>query len=101
MSDHGLAGSEHYNIIEYGDAQGFEMVGVILRPGAYELIQAQLHLMCHAPDESVALRYFYQLEGVLLTLLRYEEISAASAEALREFFQHQLPAALAAMVSVP
>ncbi len=42
----------------------------------------------------------YQVEGVLLTLQMMEEISLADAEALRWHIHGQLPAALAAMVSV-
>lgn len=101
MTDRGIAGSEHYTITAPGNAQGFEIAGVELRPGVYELIQAQLHLMRQAADEAVALRYFYQLEGVVLTLRLYEDLGAASTEALRTFFQGKLPATLSAMVSVP
>jgi|GEM_PF-6913607 len=101
MADSGMAGSEHYTIKAYDDAPGFQLAGVTLRSGAYELIEAQLHLLRHSADEGVAARYTYQLEGVLLLLLRYEELSAAGAESLRRHIHEQLPTTLAAMVSAP
>ncbi|QPO18780.1 hypothetical protein HXW90_04300 [Pseudomonas sp. Y39-6] len=102
MIDTGLAGSEHYSFTDDGDAsRRFELSGVQLRPGHYELIEGQLHLMRQAADEGVAARYVYQLEGVLLTLRMMEEISAADAEVLRLYIHGQLPATLAAMVGVP
>jgi len=102
MTDSGLAGSEHYTFTDDGEAsRRFELGGVTLRPGHYELIEGQLRLMQQAADEGVAARYVYQLEGVLLTLRMMDEISQAEAEALRRYIQGKLPAALAALVSVP
>ncbi|WP_411566826.1 hypothetical protein ACLIN3_27335 (plasmid) [Pseudomonas orientalis] len=102
MTDTGLAGSEHYSFTDDGEAsRRFELGGVKLRPGHYELIEGQLHLMQQAADEGVVARYVYQLEGVLLTLRMMEAISAADADALRLYIHAQLPAALAALVSVP
>lgn len=102
MTDAGLAGSEHYSFTDDGDAsRRFELGGVTLRAGHYELIEGQLHLMRNAADEGVAARYVYQLEGILLALCMTENISQATAEALRRHIHGQLPAALAALVSVP
>jgi hypothetical protein len=101
MTDTGLAGSEHYSFTDDGEvSRRFELGGVTLRPGHYELIEGQLHLMRQAADEGMAARYVYQVEGVLLTLQMMEEISLADTEALRWHIHGQLPAALAAMVSV-
>lgn len=61
-----------------------------LRPSHYELIEGQLHLMRQAADEGVAARYMYQLEGVLLALCKTEDISQATAEALRRHIHGQL-----------
>ncbi|CZT31679.1 hypothetical protein BTW15_27735 [Pseudomonas syringae pv. tomato] len=102
MTDTGLAGSEHYSFTSDEDAsRRFELGGVKLCPGHYELIEGQLHLMQQAVDEGVAARYVYQLEGVLLTLRMMEEISQADAEALRGYIQGKLSNALASLVSVP
>lgn len=101
MTDHGLAGSKHFIFDPSGESLRYELCGVSLRPGAYELIKEQLQLTENAADEGVAVRHLYQLEGVLLTLLRYHDISESSADRLREFIRGKLSASLAAMVSVP
>lgn len=101
MTDHGLAGSKHFIFDPNGESLRYELCGVSLRLGAYELIREQLQLTENAADEGVAVRHLYQLEGVLLTLLRYHDISESSADRLREFIRGKLSASLAAMVSVP
>lgn len=101
MTDHGLAGSQHFTFNPSDEGSHYEMAGVSLRPGAYELIEDQLRHMKDASDERVAVRHLHQLEGVLLTLLRYEEISQSSADRLRELIRGTLPAALAVLIRVP
>ncbi|KAB0517573.1 hypothetical protein [Pseudomonas extremorientalis] len=101
MTDHGLAGSQHFIFNPGGEGGHYEMAGVSLRPGAYELIEQQLLQIKRADDESVAVRYLYQLEGVLLTLLRYEDISELSADRLRKFIYGTLPAGLMKIHSIP
>ncbi|NWB48276.1 hypothetical protein [Pseudomonas gingeri] len=96
---HGLASSQSRVIISE-ESPHYELAGVTLRPGPFELIEAQIHLMKKAADEAQAARYAYQLEGVLLTLIRMEEISHAQAQDLRTFIHAQLPAILAAMIKI-
>lgn len=101
MTDHGLAGSQHFTFNPDGDGTYYEIVGVSLRSGAYELIEQQLLHMKRADDEGVAVRYLHQLEGILMMLLRYEEISELSAGRLRKYIRGTLPAGLTEMISIP